>query len=81
LHPNLSNNWLEHHTFVTRDCPASATCEEVAGTRDKNDVEYWRFWLYEVDQIKIGYGLIPVSPRHKSTLPQGEGPKGVAVRG
>jgi hypothetical protein len=68
--------------LVMRDCPVSPViegnaavgwqsppCVDVAGTRDPNDTEFWKFQLYHVDQVRIGpYGipLIPVSPRFKS---------------
>lgn len=63
--------------FVTRDCPRTWDdqekhwkvlygCVEAPGTRDPHDVEFWKFKMYQVAQIRIMYGAVPVSPKYKS---------------
>ncbi len=64
--------------LVTRECPrpvwdthtggwtTPVPCAEVPGTRDPHDTEFWKFELYRVGQVRIAYGLIPVSPKYKS---------------
>ena len=49
--------------------PTGIICVDVPGTHDPSDVEFWRFGLHSVTQVRIGpYGipLIPVSPKYKS---------------
>jgi uncharacterized protein YceK len=63
--------------FVTRNCPRTwnddakqwvntVPCVEVPGTRDAHDIEFWKFQMYRVAQVRIMYGAVPVGPRYKS---------------